>query len=237
MLFGGLCEDCWQALDAWSGPLCHRCGLPLAGLVNEPGFLCAECRRDVPHFDFARSYGVYSGKLRAAVLQLKFHHRERLGTRLGALLLGRWQALESAASALSHPLVVPVPLHRARERERGYNQAKLLAEGFLKAHRRAFGSPGTMKLDSRCVARKRPTTPQSGLSLHARSENVRGAFEVTAPDRIKDRDVILVDDVMTTGATVSACAASLKRAGARRVVVLALARATPLFPDLTPAQS
>jgi ComF family protein len=231
--WGGACEDCWQALQAWSGPICHRCGLPLAGSVKEPGYLCGGCRLGAPRFDFARSYGIYSGRLRAAVLELKFHQRERLGTRLGSLLLEPWQTLQVAASILGPALVVPVPLHRGRERERGYNQAGVLAEGFVLALRRKKGGGGPVKIDSRCLVRKRSTTPQSGLSLQARSENVRGVF--IASEHVQDQDVVLVDDVMTTGATVSACAAALKRAGARRVGALAFARATPQFPDVTPA--
>jgi ComF family protein len=233
--WGGPCEDCWQALQAWSGPICHRCGLPLAGSVKDPGYLCGGCRVGALRFDFARSYGVYSSRLRAAVLELKFHQRERLGTRLGSLLLEPWETLRAAASITGTVLIVPVPLHRARERERGYNQAKVLAEGFVLALTRKKGVGSAAKIDSRCLVRKSSTTPQSGLSLHARSENVRGVF--TASERVQGQDVVLVDDVMTTGATVSACAVALKRAGARRVAVLALARATPQFPDVAAAHA
>ena len=227
--------DCWQALQAWSGPICHRCGLPLAGNVKEPGYLCGGCRVGSPRFDFARNYGIYSSRLRAAVLELKFHQRERLGTRLGSLLLEPWQTLRVVASITGPALIVPVPLHRARERERGYNQAKVLAEGFVLALTRKKGGGSPVTMDSRCLVRKGSTTPQSGLSLHARGENVRGMF--TASERVRDQDVVLVDDVMTTGATVSACALALKHAGARRVAVLALARATPQFPDVAAAHA
>jgi ComF family protein len=227
---GGACPDCWSGIQAWDGAICHRCGLPLAGKVTESGYLCGGCRVGAPRFDFARSYGIYSGRLRAAVLELKFHQRERLGIRLGSLLVDPWQSLQSAAPFQGRVAIVPVPLHRARERERGYNQASVLAEGFVLALRRQMDRGVAAKLEARCLSRRRSTAPQSGLSLQARSENVRGVF--MASERVRDRDVALVDDVMTTGATVSACAAALKRAGARRVVVLALARATPQFPDL-----
>jgi predicted amidophosphoribosyltransferase len=90
-------------------------------------------------------------------------------------------------------------------------------------------------VETRCLRRLRPTLPQTGLEPRARLDNVRGAFAVTLPERIRMKAVLLVDDVMTTGATVSACAEALKRAGARRVVVLALARATPQFPDIASA--
>ncbi|HEY6292186.1 MAG TPA: phosphoribosyltransferase family protein [Terriglobia bacterium] len=199
--------------------------------MDNPGYLCADCRRGQPHFDLARSYGIYTGKLRAAILQVKFHGRERLGTMLGRLLMEPWRTLE-AASPLARPvLIMPVPLHRSRQRERGYNQAGLLAEGFLRAARARNGAAG-VDLAGRCLTRKRSTAPQSGLSLAARSENVRDVFEVAAAERFRGRDVVLVDDVMTTGATASACAAALKRAGAQRVIVLTLARATPQFSGL-----
>lgn len=231
-LAGGICRDCWSALTPWTGPLCSCCGLPLAANPNLPLVLCAECRRGEPQFDFARSYAVYGGSLRAAVLELKFHGRDRLGRRLGELLLAPGRALAAMAPPGSPALILPVPLHRSRKRQRGYNQAELLARGLARAIRK---TGGTAEIAAHGLARERATAPQSGLSLQARRENVRGVFAVTDPGRIRQRDVMLVDDVMTTGATASACAAALKRAGAERVLVVTLARATPQFPDLAPA--
>jgi ComF family protein len=228
---GGLCAECWSGLECWRGFLCFRCGLPLAGNVDSPRFTCADCRLREPHFDVARSYGVYAGKLRAAVLQLKFHRREILGAQLGGRLLDPWLALDSDSRSRNASVIVPVPLHRSRERERGYNQAELLGRGLLHAMKKRGE---TTKLDTRAIVRRSSTAPQSGLSLQRRSDNVRNAFEVVNARRVHDRDVILVDDVMTTGATASACAAALQRAGAGRVVVLTLARATPQFPDVAP---
>jgi ComF family protein len=229
-LTGGICGSCRRALEAWTGTVCYRCGLPLAARVMTADSLCGECRLDRPHFDFARSYGIYAGTLRKVVLELKFHRRERLGVRLGHLLVQPWLALQAALTLQESWLVLPVPLHRSRERERGYNQATLLAQGFAQALRQR-GSTG-LQFDRRALTRERSTAPQSGLSVQARRDNVRGVFSVTAPKRLRDRNMILVDDVMTTGATASACAAELKRCGAQRVVVLTLARATPQFPDI-----
>lgn len=226
---GTICSTCWRSLEAWDGPICFRCGLPLA--AGPADSLCSECRLERPRFDCARSYGIYAGRLRAAVLELKFHGRDRLGARLGALLTEPWLALQAASGLTGSWMVMPVPLHGSRQRERGYNQAALLARGFARALRKGSGSFGGFHLESRSLARKRATAPQSGLSLTARRDNVRSVFHVTRPDRVRDCGIILVDDVMTTGATASACAGALKRAGARRVVVLALARATPQFPD------
>ena len=129
------------------------------------------------------------------------------------------------------PLILPVPLHSSRQLERGFDQAELLARGLVRALRRE-SEWQSLRVETRCLRRTRATLPQSGLSLVARRENVRGVFAVTDPKRVEDRTVVLVDDVMTTGATLSACAASLKAAGARRVFALTVARATPEFPDM-----
>ena len=225
-LWGSLCSDCWRSLKRWTGALCSRCGLPLTGSVDVPHPLCAVCRRNEPHFDLARSYGVYAGALRGAVLEVKFHQRERLGLRLGELLFDCWRPLESVVGLAAPALIVPVPLHNSRERERGYNQAGLLARGLARALKRSPGGSQAV-FAANCLVRKHATPPQSGLSLRGRQENVRGVFGVSDPRRLRQRDVILVDDVMTTGATASACAAALKYAGAGRVLVLTLARATP----------
>jgi len=153
--------------------------------------------------------------------------------RLGSLLVGAWLALEADSAFRSTCVIIPVPLHRSRERERGYNQAELLARGFARAMKKR-GAISEANVATRALLRRHSTVPQSGLSLQRRSENVRRAFEVIDPAGLRGRDLVLVDDVMTTGATASACAAALRAGGARRVVVLTLARATPQFPDSVP---
>ena len=173
----------------------------------------------------ARSYGLYARNLRKAILQLKFHGREYLGHRLGALLARAWEALPETDSAI----VAPVPLHPSRKRERGFNQAELLARGLVRSLRKEESG---LRLVAGSLRRTRATVPQVGLSVSARRENVSGVFSVGRPEDVRNRTVVLVDDVMTTGATLSACAAALKRAGAARVLALSLARATPQFPDM-----
>jgi ComF family protein len=193
---------------------------------------CGACREDEPAFDGARSFGLYTGNLRQAVLRLKFGGDERLGARLGELLASPWDALPQVGEFAS-PLIVPVPLHASRRRERGFNQSDLLAAGLVRAlgRQNAGAAPPVAKA---CLRRKRATPPQTGLSVAARRENLQGAFEVVKPQAVRGRRIVLVDDVMTTGATLSACARALKRAGAAQVMGLTLARATPQFPDLTP---
>lgn len=215
----------------WTGAACSQCGLPFAGdrPLDSDTPRCGECRKGDPAFDLARSYGLYEGRLREAILQLKFHGRERLGRRLGSLLFASWSALDETLPG-DAPMLIPVPLHPVRRRERGFNQAQLLAQGLGRALTVSV-SGRALPLETRCLRRARPTAPQLGLSLRARRENVRGVFVVDHPERVSERDIVLVDDVMTTGATLSACAAALKQAGARRVLAVTLARATPQFPN------
>jgi ComF family protein len=158
---------------------------------------------------------------------LKFHGRDNLGHRLGALLEQAWKALPEPES----DIVVPVPLHASRRRERGFNQAELLAEGLVRRLRKEARFH-RLRLMRGSLQRIRATVPQVGLSVAARRDNVNGVFSVARPEVVRKRTVVVVDDVMTTGMTLSACAAALKRAGASRVMALSLARATPQFPDM-----
>jgi ComF family protein len=189
--------------------------------------LCGSCQQGEQEFDIARSYGLYSGNLRKAILHLKFYGREYLGYRLGALLARAWEALPEPDSAI----VAPVPLHSSRRRQRGFNQAELLARGLVGRLRKEERFRG-LQLVAGSLRRIRATLPQVGLSVSARRENVSGVFSVARPEQVRNRTVVLIDDVMTTGATLSACAAALKQAGASRVLALSLARATPQFPDM-----
>jgi ComF family protein len=227
----GVCQACWAGVEPWEGIACERCGIPIVSdrAADALRVLCGECRADLPDFDVARSYGIYRGNLRQLILQLKFRRRERLGRKLGTLLAHAWQKLGGFDPA-NPPLIAPVPLFHSRERERGFNQSRLLAEGL---RNRIEKLPGGIKigLDAHLLVRTRATSPQARLKFQARKENVRGAFAVGKPESVRGRHIILVDDVMTTGATLSACAAALKKAGAAKVAALALARATPLFPD------
>ncbi len=209
-----------------------RCGLPFASphALDSSIAECGVCREDGPSFDGARSFGIYSGKLRQVVLRLKFAGDGRLGAKLGELLATTWDSWPQVGE-LASPLIVPVPLHPSRRRERGFNQSELLAAGMVRALARQSGG-AALHVARACLRRKRATPPQTGLSVAARRENLRGAFEVVEPSEVRGRGIVLVDDVMTTGATLSACARALKRAGAAQVMGMTLARATPQFPDL-----
>lgn len=230
----GVCRNCWRGVEPWEGICCERCGLPIVSERAADGarVLCGTCRAGDPPFDLARTYGIYRGNLRQLILQLKFRRRERLGRRLGALLGSVWRTFDGFGD--ERPLlIVPVPLFRSRERERGFNQARLLAEG-LRNHLAKSPSGARARVETGLLIRTRPTLPQTGLKYGARKKNVHGAFAVVNPERVRGCQFVLVDDVMTTGATLSACASALKKGGAERVFALAMARATPQFPDTEP---
>ena len=203
-----LCGDCWDALRRLGPPACVCCGLPLPASVLD---VCGGCALEPPAWDWARAAAEYEGVARDALHALKFRGRRAVAGPLAGLLLEQWQAALAAADI---DALVPVPLGRARERERGFNQAALVAKRLAAA----LGVP----LRPRWLVRCRPTQPQTDLGAAERRANVRGAF--AADTAVAGRHVVIVDDVLTTGATASECARILKLAGARRVGVLAVAR-------------
>jgi len=216
-----VCENCLASFARLQGALCETCGQPLAtwSFGNAPGpqqaspvSLCPECRVRTYGFDRARSFASYKAFLVRAIVLLKFERIEPLG---------RWFAERLAEVAAQHGLaadiVVPVPLHRQRERERGYNQAKLIARPLA----RKLGLPCRSLL----LVRSRPRPDKHILSLEERWESVRGAFATRPGTQVDNLRVLLVDDVMTTGATLDACAKALRGAGAKSVIGLTVARA------------
>jgi ComF family protein len=174
--------------------------------------LCGYCRRGVFSFDAARSFAAYDGALRDILQHFKYHSFRPLARQLGDRLCETLERFPTEA----WDLVLPVPLHRNRERQRGFNQADLLA--------RRVGRIAGIRLGDQDCVRVRDTPPQAGLRAAERRKNVKGAFAVPRPGRVRGLRILLVDDVVTTGATVDACAGALKEAGARSVSVLSLAR-------------
>jgi len=204
-----LCPACWRTFTMPSGASCGRCGIP----ISSPLVLCATCATRPPAFDVARALGLYLAgpavlnPLARAVRAVKFHGHRAAAASLGA-------ALASLILLPADALVVPVPLHSSRLRERGYDQAALLA----RACARAAGLPVAV----RALVRRRDTPPQASLDAAARRSNLAGAFAAAAP--LEHPTVALVDDVLTTGATADACTRALRAAGAARVVVLTVGR-------------
>lgn len=207
----GFCPDCWAGIAFLDGPSCHCCGLPF-GFDPGPETLCGACLARPPAFDRARAIFAYDESSKGPILALK--HADRLDLVPG---FAQWLARSGRALLAEADLIVPVPLHRLRLWKRRYNQAAELA--------RCLAAQSGKPAAAGALVRIRPTESQGAMvSARARRRNVRGAFRVLEPPQVRGRNILLVDDVLTTGATVEACARALKRAGAARVTVLALAR-------------
>lgn len=209
---GTLCAACWKGLTLLGEPCCYRCGYPFPFRMPEES-LCPSCIRRRPAFDRARAVFRYDDASRALILPFK--HSDDIH---GAPVYGQWLARAGAVLLAEADLVAPVPLHPRRLLRRRYNQAGLLAQA---AGKRA-GTPVAVDL----LRRRRHTPTQAQKSPSARRRNVQGAFAVHErwKNRVQGRRIVLVDDVLTTGATVEECARVLCRAGAGAVDVLTLAR-------------
>ena len=208
-----LCGGCRDLLETVVGPLCERCGEPLEITATGP-VTCPVCRKNPPAFRRARSALYFSGPGESLVRAYKYSAHPYLSEAALRLLQDggeRWYAWRD------YDLVVPVPLHPRKARERGFDQSAILASGLS----RKTGIP----LGKRALSRVRYTETQTRLKRPERRENIGGAFSAPAPDRVRGASILLVDDVYTTGATVNECAATLMKAGAENVDVLTLARA------------
>lgn len=212
---GVACSSCWDVAPIFraSDTLCWKCGALSRAAVTEDkrqSIRCGRCDDDA--FAAARACGTYDGALRASILELK--RRPQVARRI-VHLMSEIQTREPLNTA---DLIVPVPLHPTREHERGFNQAFVLARELA----RCSGLP----LDEHSLVRRVQTEMHRvGMDAKARRKSVGGAFFVRRADLITGKRVLLVDDVLTTGATVSACAEALKNAGAKDVFVLTIARA------------
>jgi ComF family protein len=206
-----------------AGNVCSICGerilspYAVSGVDGEPR--CGLCRRIQPPFAKAVAYGSYEGGLRELIHLLKYGGIPSAASVLGRMLADAIEDLESDFPQ-GTVAVVAVPLHRAKRGQRGFNQAELIARAALKLQ----PSQGRLRLLERVLERKRDTRSQTGLTSHQRRENMRGAFIVARPEEVKGRPVLVVDDVYTTGTTVSECARVLRRAGASKVWVATVAR-------------
>ena len=210
---GAVCPPCWASIVPITPPCCRTCGdpLPTWRVRSLAEALCPRCRRREPLVSLARAIGPYEGSLRAIVHALKYDGRPTIARHLAARM--REAGTEVLAGA---DLVVAVPLHRSRERARGFNQAREIA--------RHLGLPVADAL-----VRTRRTPSQADLPAARRHANVRGAFAWRQGVGVKGKTIVLVDDVSTTGATLNACAGPLLDAGAMEVRALTAARAVARF--------
>lgn len=202
-LYAPVCKNCWNSIQKYTGPACGICAAPL---VSEYSVTCSECLLHKPAFSSVENFGIYSETLREAIHILKFSGLKRLAKPLGRFL-----------SELRMPEadgIVPVPLTKKSLRQRGFNQTLLLA--------RALSGTCGVPVHMDTLYKKKETLPQIGLGAKDRITNIKNAFEVNCD--IKGLKLILLDDVMTTGATARECSKTLMRAGAKEVTVVTLAR-------------
>ena len=208
-----ICQACWTGLAPLSGPCCPQCGQPFSSpvaLAHSPTHTCGACRQRPPAFTKAWSLYAYQSPLKEALGLLKYRKKVTLAHPLSRLLIQHVPLLPSV------DMIMPVPLHAQRLREREFNQSALLAKP-LSQH---LGLPLVLGQ----LIRVRQTVPQTSLTKKERLLNLRGAFAVSQSEKIRGKTILLVDDVMTTGTTIHECAKTLLKAGSNQVYGLSLAR-------------
>jgi ComF family protein len=219
-----LCEECLSSFEPAPYRKCEICGRPLPSLTalddtDKP--VCPACQQGTYAFARARSYGLYQGALARAIVMLKFEEMQPLGDWFAGRLA---EIVRAEGLAMAVDVVVPVPLHRDRHKERGYNQAALVSKPLARK----------LRLPHKAIllVRNRPRPDKQVLSLDERWASVRGAFATRPGSQVDKQRVLLVDDVLTTGATLDACSRALLESGAKAVVGLTVARAAK---NLVPA--
>ena len=210
-----VCPNCLLAIAPLEASTCEICGERVLDVSVSQNQVCPACQELRPHFDKAAAYGAYDAEVRDLIHLLKYEQVEPAAGVLGRMLA---QAIHKLGPIADSILVVPVPLYRSKRRQRGFNQAELIARVALKD--KTF----RCELRADVLERMRPTVSQIGLTRAQRIENVRGAFRVSHLNRVAGRAILLVDDVLTTGTTASECARVLRRAGAEKVLVATVAR-------------
>ena len=207
------CRSCWDGIQPLRGPFCPCCGRPFVSsyaLQHSPDHLCGPCRSDPPTYTRAWSLYPYTSPLQEAVRLFKYNKKVVLANALGALMN------RAMIDSIPIDVIIPVPLHLTRLRDREYNQSLLLADRLSQARH--------IPLSYDNLIRTRETAPQTELSRAVRMKNLRRAFTVRRPQDISGKHVLIIDDVFTTGTTVNECAKTLSKAGASKVYVCTLAR-------------
>jgi ComF family protein len=218
-----VCPECLAKIHAVEGKVCSICGervLSIYAEVDDDGLRrCPVCRKLDRPYTRAVAYGSYDGGLRELIHLLKYNGVRPAANVLGRMMAEAWHELESAFGPET-VLVIPVPLFKRKRRQRGFNQAELIAKAALKMY---SGNP-RLQLAPDLLLRTRETHSQIGLTGHQRQENLRGAFAVARAEEVTGFEMLLVDDVYTTGTTATECAKVLRRAGAAKVWVATVAR-------------
>lgn len=211
-----ICTDCAASITRIEPPLCTQCGLPLAHNIADALLFCGTCLTDPPAYGTARFGVAYEGDLRQALKNFKYNSQLRLSSALGQLLS---EAFFRHYDSAEFDVMVPVPIHRKKLLERGFNQTVILA--------RKLSVKTGIPLDRNCFKKIVDTPAQARLSRKERQYNLKGSFQVSRLNVIKDKRILLVDDVATTGSTIREAARTLHKAGAAQVSVLVLALTLP----------
>lgn len=210
-----LCEECIKKINFISPPYCQRCGKKAKGVIVENS-ICGECRTAEPPFCYARAVGEYEGVLKSAIHYFKYKKKKQLKIPFAKIILEYLKNCDIKEIFSQIEMIIPVPLHSSRIKERGFNQSELLSVN--------LGENINIPVVNDVLIRIRATLSQINLNRRERIENVKGAFAVENKEKIKDKVILLIDDVYTTGSTVKECAKMLKKNGAKKVIVLTLAR-------------
>lgn len=206
-----ICPGCREKLPQITSPICSICGIPFNCAGGD--HCCSACLTDPPHYDSARAALLYDGAVRDMIHSFKYNRRRHLCQPLSLLAIER---MSDFLHECKTDIIVPVPLHRTRLRQRGFNQAVLLGSKMS----RGLGIPMLPDV----LARTRKTEPQVELSASERRLNVKDAFSVKKHQMLTGKRIMLLDDVITTGSTMNECAKELKKAGAEIVIALTIAR-------------
>jgi len=215
-----ICIDCWSKIKWLKAPYCSKCSRPLSSNFKSiPTFLCPECHRQNVYFKKAFIPILYEGVMKKAIHLLKYNKKTGIMRTLEKIIKSYFNYLNFSFSSLD--LVVPIPLHREKLKKRGFNQAELIAKVVAK-HLKVQLAKGNLK-------RIKATTTQTSLDRKERRKNLKEAFKVRNRDEFQAKNVLLVDDVYTTGTTIKEAAKVLKEARAKDIYVFALARAHSIF--------
>ena len=213
-----ICEDCFQTIELIAKPYCVKCNKPLSLSPDWEGLevelWCVDCKNKHFSFEFSRSVGKYSGVLKEAIHLFKYQGEKKLAKPLGNLLINYLKENPKFRELID--LIIPVPLHKDNLKERGFNQSVLLGE--------IIGNYFSIPVKEGVLIKKRLTPSQVNLSKKEREKNMREAFLVQRPQEVKEKNILILDDIFTTGSTVEGCARELKKAKAKNVYILTLAR-------------